>query len=207
MKLIAQVRLYPTDEQHHYLKETLEKANAACDQLSAFAWDNQVFRQYDLHQAQYYAVREATGLSAQMTVRCIAKVADSYKLDNKRKRMFRPHGAIAYDDRILSWNLEKQVASMWSVGGRLAIPYKGGERQLELLAHRMGETDLVFRQGVFYLLAVCDIPDPDERDVDAALGVDMGVVNIAITSDGDVFTNEIVERNRQRMHKTCRRLQ
>jgi transposase len=43
----------------------------------------------------------------------------------------------------------------------------------------------VYFNGMFFLLAVCDIPDPDEQDVEGALGVDLGVTNIATTSDGD----------------------
>jgi IS605 OrfB family transposase len=89
----------------------------------------------------------------------------------------------------------------------LNIGYKGGTRQLELLQYRKGETDLVYRKGKFFLLAVCDIPDPDEQEVDAALGIDMGIVNIAVTDDGDIFTNETIENNRRRHHRLRRDLQ
>ncbi|NWG18673.1 MAG: transposase, partial [Chloroflexi bacterium] len=37
MKLVAQVKLQPTDEQRQYLLQTLEQANAICDQISAYA--------------------------------------------------------------------------------------------------------------------------------------------------------------------------
>jgi putative transposase len=172
MKLIAQVRLYPTDEQAAYLLQTLETANAACNQISTYAWNHHVFRQYDLHKALYHSLRAESGLAAQMVVRCNGKVVDAYKLDKQTKRTFRPHGAIAYDDRILTWYTERREVSIWSVGQRLQIPYQAGERQHELLKYRQGETDLVYRHEKFYLLATCNIPDPDEREVDAALGVD-----------------------------------
>jgi len=207
MKLIAQLRLYPNDDQQALLLQTLEKANAVCNRLSEIAWESKTFRQYDLHKLAYHDTREETGLTAQMVVRCIAKVADAYKLDNETQRVFRKHGAIAYDDRLLSWYTDKRQVSIWSVGGRLRVDYKGGQRQLELLKYRKGETDLVYRKGAFYLLAVCDIPNPDERDVDTALGIDMGVVNIAVTNDGDIFTSEAIEKNRRKHHRLRRDLQ
>ena len=60
---------------------------------------------------------------------------------------------------------------------------------------------------MFFLLAVCDIPDPDEREVESALGVDLGVTNIATTSDGDIMTSEPIEQNRQRMQQLRSSLQ
>ncbi|MGQ9768887.1 MAG: RNA-guided endonuclease InsQ/TnpB family protein [Anaerolineae bacterium] len=201
MKLTAQVRLYPTKDQYAALKQTLEKANAACNYISARAFEAQVFDRYGMQNLIYYEVRERFNLSAQMVIRCLAKVADAYRLDHQTQRVFKPHGAIAYDDRILSWYTNRSEVSIWTVDGRQRIPYGAGERQRELLQFRFGETDLVFFNGMFFLLATCELPDPEPRDVAEALGVDLGVTNIATTSDGDVLTSEPVERNRQRMQR------
>jgi IS605 OrfB family transposase len=207
VKLIAQVKLLPSNSQSQALKATLELANAACDWISELAWDAQVFRQYDLHKLIYHRARGHYDLSAQVIVRCIAKVADAYKLDKKTARTFKPHGAIAFDDRILSWKTDKQVVSIWTLNGRQKIPYICGERQKRLLESRIGETDLVYRKGRFYLLAVCEVPEPTPADVDDVLGVDFGVVNLATTSDGEVFSGSDVERVRQRYHARRRTLQ
>jgi putative transposase len=198
MKLIARVRLNPTEKQASLLLQTLEKANAACNRISAHAWANRMFRQYDLHHALYHRLRTETGLAAQLVVRCTAKVADAYKLDRNARRTFKPHGAIAYDDRILSWEMNNRFVSVWTVKGRERIPFAATEHHQRLLNDRQGETDLVCRNGAFYLLAVCEVPDPDERDMDSALGVDLGVVNIAVTSDGETHTSEAIEHNRAR---------
>src|SRR5262249_18273874 len=101
MKLVAQIQLKPTEHQHHLLKATLERANAACNIVSAYAWTHKTFGQYDLHHALYTSLRADFSLTAQMVVRCISKVADAYKLDKANKRHFKAHGSIAYDSRIL----------------------------------------------------------------------------------------------------------
>ncbi len=207
MKLIAQVRLYPTQDQHTALRHTLEQANAACNYISARAFEAQTFHRYGMQRLTYYEVKERFGLSAQMVIRCLAKVADAYRLDRKVQRTFRPLGSIAYDDRILSWQLNRTEVSIWTVEGRQTIPFGAGERQRELLQSRQGETDLVFWNGMFFLLATCEIPDPELRDVETALGVDLGVTNIATTSDGEILTNDGVEQNRQKQQRLRSELQ
>ncbi len=192
MKLIAQLKLQPTPEQHAALLRTLEVANAACNAMSETAWRTQTFRQFDLHKLSYESCREAFGLSAQLTVRCLSKVADTYKLDRKTQRVFRPHGSIAYDDRILSWNLHAPSVSIWTVNGRQSIPFVTGSRQMELLATRKGETDLAYVKGAFYLLAVCDVEEATPLDVDSTLGVDLGVQNIDVDSDGNIYSGKAV---------------
>lgn len=201
MKLTAKVKLQPNAEQAQYLLQTLEKANAACDYISERAWAEKTFGAFALQKLVYREVRDHFDLTAQMVVRLCSKVADAYKLDRKTKRTFRKRGAIAYDDRILKWYTDKRRVSIWSIAGRLNIPYAAGERQYDLLKWQKGEADLVYHKGVFYVLATCDIPDPSEAEVEGALGVDMGVVNIATTSDGDIATSEAVERNRRRIQR------
>ena len=201
MKRIAQVKLLPTPEQADVLQHTLEQANAACRFVSDTAWETKTFRQYDLHHKCYQAVREQFGLSAQVAVRAIAKVADAYKLDRKAKRTFKTKGRIAYDDRILSWRLQDQTVSIWTMNGRLRIPFVGGERQLEMLQTRQGESDLGLNKGLFFLPATCEVDEPKPINLDGALGVDLGVVNIAVDSDGQIhsarYTNNVRHRQRR----------
>jgi IS605 OrfB family transposase len=197
VKLIAQVKLQPTKKQKSALYNTLHEANIACNAVSEIAWETQTFGQYNLHKIAYAKMRERFLLSAQVVVRCIAKVADAYKLDKKTKREFKLDGAIAFDDRILSWKTDKQVVSIWTLDGRQKIPYVCGERQKRLLESRIGETDLVYRKGNFYLLAVCEVPEPTPNDVDNVLGVDFGIIKLATDSDGQSYSGEKVERKRE----------
>lgn len=207
MKLIAQVKLQPTPEQADALKRTLETANAAANYVSGQAWETQTFRQYDLHHLCYSTVREQFGLSAQVTVRVLAKVADAYKLDRKAKRVFRLTGGIAYDDRILSWKLPKLEVSIWTVDGRLRVPFVAGERQRQMLETRQGESDLVLVRDEWYLLAVCEVEEPTPHEVQGVLGVDLGIVNLATDSDGQTFSGAAVERTRQHYDRLRRSLQ
>jgi len=197
MKLIAQVKLQPTNEQRQALLDTLEKANAACNYVSQVAWETKTFHQFALHKLVYYDVREKFGLSAQVTVRIEAKVANAYKLDHKHKRAFLKHGAIAYDERILSWRPSDQTINIWTANGRQRMPFVCGERQLQLLEHRQGQADLVYRNGEWYLHQICEVTESPEFDPTGWLGIDLGIVNLAVTNDGKVFSGDQIEVRRE----------
>ena len=193
MKLTAQVKLLPTPEQAQALKETLVRANAACNWISAYAWEHRVFGQFSLHGVVYYQVKEQFGLTAQMAIRCEGKVADAYKLDKKALRQFKKHSAIAYDDRILRWYVDKGEVSIWTLVGRQRLAFVCGDRQRKMLASRQGESDLVYCDGQFYLLATCNVVDPTPKETKDFLGVDLGITNLAVDSDGEKFSGSQVK--------------
>ena len=236
MKLTAKIKLTPTEEQAEILHETLARANDACNFISNMAWREQNFKQYDLHERCYYQVRETFELSAQIVVRALAKVSLAYKSsksllkerNNKiksqnKKRLkegkkdkplkqlqrvdFKKQGAFPYDSRILSYLLEDQCVSIWSLEGRLKIPFQAGEEQLKILQYQKGESDLAFIRGHFYIYATCDIPVPKAETVEDFLGVDLGIVNIAMTSDGVVYKGKQVNQVRHRNRSLRKKLQ
>ncbi len=205
MRLTIQVKLLPTAEQASALKETLRASNAAANEISEIAWQHRSFGQYRIHKLAYHPVRKSSGLTSQMVIRAIAKVADAYKLDKRRQRTFKPLGAIAYDDRILRWT--DDAVSIWTVAGRQRVPFACGERTREMLANRQGESDLVYRGGKWYLLTTVNVEEPPPGTPEDWIGIDLGVVNIVTDSDGDVHTSEQVEKSRKRYERIRAKLQ
>jgi putative transposase len=116
---------------------------------------------------------------------------------------FRSLAAQPFDDRCLSWIHDANSTtggsvSIWTVEGRMKdLRFTGEPDQIALLrAHRSGETDLVIRRRrrgagapMAYLIATIDLPDPvvhtgeHLQTADGWIGVDLGVENIAVTSD------------------------
>ncbi|HEX8235774.1 MAG TPA: hypothetical protein VF600_07435 [Abditibacteriaceae bacterium] len=207
MKLIAQLQLKPTAQQKAALLATMERANLACDYISQVAWESQTFGQFALHKISYEVTRTRFDLSAQVVVRCIKKVCDAYALDKKVQRTFKPHGAISYDERILTYKIEEQTVSIWTIEGRIKMPFVCGERQKTLLQTRQGESDLALVKGKWYLLAVCNVETPEPQDVEGVIGVDMGIVEIATTSEGKSYSGEQVKAVRRRTKQHRSRLQ
>jgi IS605 OrfB family transposase len=201
VKLIVQLKLVTTPEDHAALLATLERANDAANAISRVAWDTRTFGQFALHRACYHDIRARFDLAAQVAVRLFAKVADAYKLDRKRLRVFRRHGSIAYDDRILRYGTDR--ISIWTVEGRRAIPFVCDERARQLLAFRQGESDLVLRDGAWYLFATVNVLEPPEGTIEDVIGVDLGVVNIAVDSDGNRHSGTHAN-NWRRRHRRLR---
>jgi IS605 OrfB family transposase len=207
MKLTVIVKLLPNDEQRHYLLQTLEQANAVCNWMSQQAWEHNAFGQVSLHKLTYYEARQLFGLSSQVIVRCIGKVVDAYKKDKKTQREFKPHGAIAYDDRILSWRIPDKLVSIWTVGNRLSIPFVCGTAQAVMLQYQQGETDLIYRKDEFYLATTCDVPEDEQIAIDGYLGGDMGIKNILTDSDGTIHSGKHLLNVRHRHRRLRKKLQ
>ena len=207
MKISVQVKLLPSPEQAELLKQTIERANAACDYISEVAWSTKTFNKFALQKLVYQDVKDKFELTAQVVIRCIAKVVDAYKLDRKTKRSFKPFGAIAYDSRILRYKWAKGLVSIWTLKGREDVAYITGARQTELLKKQQGESDLCLVAGKFYLYSICDIETPTPDDALGALGVDLGIVNIATDSDGEKVSGSHVKSVRHRHRRLRQRLQ
>ena len=201
MKLIAKIKLLPNEEQKQALLDTLKTANAACNEISSYAWKNKVFRQFNIHKDTYYTIKNSFDLSSQLVVRCIAKVAYSYKLDRRTQRTFKPFKAIAYDSRIIRFKFAKNIVSIWTVNSRTNINYVVCPHHQKLLEFQKGETDLAYIKGNFYLLATCEVPEEKNITTDDILGVDLGIINVATDDTGQSFQGEQLNKLRKKREK------
>jgi IS605 OrfB family transposase len=197
------VKLAPSPEQHAALLATMERFNLACDWIAEAAFRDRCANKVVLQKSVYYPVRERFGLSAQLTIRAISKVVEAYKRDKGVQPRFRRHGAVPYDERIMSWKGVEAV-SLLALGGRQVMPVRFGAYQAARLDRRRGQADLVYRDGVFYLYVTIDTPEPPVGEVEDYLGIDLGIVNLATDSDGTTYSGVAVERHR-RIHAHRRR--
>jgi len=206
MKQTLLVKLLPSPEQFKALSETMETFNNACNEIAEVAFEHRTANKVKLQKLVYYNVRRKYGLSAQLTIRAISKVAEAYKRDRKTKPTFRKDGAIVYDQRILSWKGIDR-ASILTLKGREVIPVKYGAYQAERLNRVRGQADLILRKGVFYLAVVVDIPEPPTYNAKEWLGVDLGIKNVATDSDGQTWSGNQVNGIRKRYARLRAKLQ
>lgn len=207
MKLIAQVKLVLTNEQKDVMKRTFLEANGAANMISEVAWKESVFSQFSMHKLVYHTIRDTFNLSSQMVVRTISKVADSYKTSKTKRHVFNPLGGITYDERIMTWKAQQKLVSLWTVDGRLKFPYTSGERDLQRLENRQGEADIVFVGGEFYIFQTCNVDECAVVAPNGFLGVDMGIINTSVDSDGDVYQGNHVAGVRRKYHDIRKQLQ
>ncbi|PZN83608.1 MAG: transposase [Candidatus Methylumidiphilus alinenensis] len=206
MKITLQIKLIPDGTQHAALLDTMKVFNDACCFIAEVAHREKCVSKFALQKLTYHAVRAQFGLSAQMAILAVHKVVGAYRRDTSIQCSFKPDGAIAYDQRVLSFKgLEK--ASILTVEGRMTIPMQMGEYQKVQFGRAHGQADLVLRDGVFYLLLVVDTPAAPAIEPAGFIGVDLGIVRIASDSDGECFDGGPVEKTRARYHKQRQALQ
>jgi putative transposase len=235
VKQVVKLRLLPGESEAAALDETLRTCNAAASWLSVQMHAARVFRKIDAQHRFYPELRGRFGLAAQPAIRVIGKVADAYAAlhaniaagnfgppgsDRRRSTegspiKFRHSSAQPFDARCLSWQLPDEVGraatvSIWTVAGRLKnIPVLSNPNHLMLLRTRLiGETDLIYRDGKWFLHASIAMPEaPLAEPVNGFLGVDMGIVNIATVSTGEKASGARLNSYRRRQARLRQRLQ
>jgi putative transposase len=236
MKQVVKVRILPTQKQAAALRATLGTCNEAASWLSAMMHAAHVRRKQDGQERFYTELKQRFGLSAQPAIRVIGKVADSYATLNanieagnygppgsqKRKNVkdtpirFRVDAAQPFDARCLSWQIPDQVGareatvSIWTTAGRCKnVRVLAAPSDLAFLRTRqIGETDLIRHDGKWFLYATIEAPEAPQTDpVNGFLGVDLGIVNIATSNDGDRAAGARLNRYRKRQQRLRARLQ
>jgi IS605 OrfB family transposase len=204
---VVTVKLRVNEEAKAALAETFDRFNAVCNRLSQIAWETKTFRAYDLHHAAYHALRAEFGLPAQLMIRALAKVADSYKTDRSVQHLFGPRGAVVYDARCFKLKTFSSVELTTVRGRRRFVMAHGGKQRAQLAAGAIGEADLLFRDGNYYLAISVKTEAPPTGEPSGFLGVDLGIKNIATDSDGTLYAGRKLRRYRKRSRRLRRRLQ
>ncbi|SMC97191.1 transposase, IS605 OrfB family, central region [Lentzea albidocapillata] len=219
VKLVVRVKLLPTPVQVAALAATLHACNEAAEYASRVAFERNVKSRNELQKLCYHDVKDRFGLSAQPAVRVVKKVVDAYTTlrasiragnlgaEKSRRRVkaeskpisFRRWAAQPFDDRCLSWRLDARTVSIWTTAGRVKdLRFACSPEQLTTLrAHRQGESDLLFCDGMWFLIATCEVPEPEVFEPADWIGVDRGITNLATTSDLDNFQGRRLQRYRR----------
>jgi putative transposase len=229
VKLVVQVKLQPTPEQASALYATLRACNAAASDVAAMAREIDCYRNFDLRKHAYQGIKTDYRLGAQAAQHAIKKVADAYatlktnlragsygKPGSKRRRkveaqpiVFRWDASQPYDARMLSWQHDARTVSIWTTTGRMKnLAYVGSPDQLKAVAELpIGESDLVHRDGLWFLYATVEVAEPELISPQGFLGVDMGIANIAYDSDGNRYAGTKLNGYRRRQQRLRQRLQ
>jgi IS605 OrfB family transposase len=207
VKLILQTQLLPDGDQAGKLSATMRTFNAAADWLAGEAFRLKNANKVELQKLYYNQLRDNFGLSAQMAIRCIAQVCEAYKRDKSIRPRFSKYASIPYDQRLMSFKGIDRV-SLLTLEGRTLVPVMVGKYQSERFNGKHGQCDLVKRKdGKWLLLVTVKIPDIAPAPSTDFIGVDFGVVNLAVDSDGEMHQGDDVERTRQHYGKVKRSLQ
>ncbi|WP_341351873.1 RNA-guided endonuclease InsQ/TnpB family protein [Streptomonospora litoralis] len=227
MKLVVQVKLVPDAAQASALSATLRTLNEAANRVSAVAFDLGVPRTscastptptcapkvWAPRRPSTPSRRSATPTRRWRPISGPATSAHPVRsaaaTPSPRRSPSGPRPPHPFDDRCLSWQYDQQRVSIWTTAGRLKnVGFACAPEALKtLIEHRQGESDLVERDGVFYLMATCEVPEAEQYEPDGFIGVDLGIANIATTSTGYRAAGRGLNRHRKRQAALRTKLQ
>jgi hypothetical protein len=190
--------------------------NAAASWIAQVCWDEHITNTNTAHHRVYGETRARFGLGAQLAVCARAKAVEAIKTVRARHRedgtcpKFGPRCSVRYDARTYRLMSLDQL-SLNTLEGRVVCRLVLGARQHAMLVDptwEVGGADLIWRSGVYYLHVTQSREAPPEQEsVGRALGVDLGIMNLATDSEGAHFTGAIVHLVRNRYHLRRQRLQ
>jgi putative transposase len=197
MKLTLQTQLLPDAEAAARLKATVERFNAAADWLAGVAFQRKLSNKFALQRLTYTDLREKFGLPADTAIRCIAQVVEAYKRDKAIQPKFRKHAAVPFSmGKNIGFKGPDRV-SISTLAGRVIVPFIMGKYQAERFGWSKGQCDLVLRSdGKWFLLVTVDVPDGTPIEPSDFIGVDLGVINVATDSDGEIHSSAPIEAKR-----------
>ncbi len=201
-----QIKLLPDDKQREALIDTFIKFNDACNFVSEAAFEKKLYNKVFLQKVVYRDIREKFNLAAQLAIRVIGKVVETYKSDKTVFHEFRDFGSIVYDQRILSFKGMDQV-SISTTNGRIRVPVtigKYGEIPFERIR---GQCDLVRKNKLFYLMVAVEVPEMLSIEPENIIGIDMGIANIAVDSTGKYYSGDHIKDVREHYADLRSRLQ
>ena len=152
------------------------------------AFERQLANRFKLHKLYYYDVRQTFDLPANFRLcrlcpcRCCpcAATSASSRPSSLVPACLMMRGCLRF--------LNLHEVSLTTLDGRIRVGMVMGRYQEGLFEHVKTAAELVFRDGAYYLMAVVEHADEPPVTPDDFLGVDMGVVNIATDSDGEVHS-------------------
>lgn len=198
MKTVIQIKLNIDNQQKQALLDTMVLFNKACNYISAYAFEKQIFSKYKIQEQLYFELKEKYHLSSQLLVRAIDKVVSSYKSTKNFQTLhiINPKSAVVYDSRILTYSENYSDCSIWTVNGRLRLPLAIYDKNK--IQFFKGQADLVLKKNKFYLIQTLDITEEQLYVPIAYLGVDLGMVRIATDSTGEYYSGQQIEQKRMK---------
>ena len=200
------IKLITDGSQKDSLLRTMFKFNEICNYISVIAFEKQIFNRFNLQKEVYNIVRKEFNIPSQLTIRAIKRVCDSYKINKEDIHKFRKYSSIEYDARMLTWKGLSE-ASLSTIEKRITVSIVFGKYALLTEKNISSSAKLVYKKGIFYLNTSVEYEEaPPIKSLDF-IGVDMGMVNLAATSDGEFFSGKEVENVRVRTNSLRKRLQ
>ena len=192
-------KLELSDESKETLRQTMVLSNQVFDEIARYGFENHTCSKVSVHHATYYEIRGKYPELPCSIVQGIRDVACEALngLDLKKLPKSKQFSAIRYNKRVCNINLSKKQVTLASVKGRVKATFLIPEYYGKYLAWKLRTSTLSYnkQQDIFYLHVTIHKQSPESVG-DKVLGIDRGIVNIAVTSNNHFFNSKPIKNVR-----------
>lgn len=183
------------------MDKTLEVFAAACEWVNANT-PLELTNKAKMQKLVYNDVRLLFGLSANLSIQALRRVCANRKTARQKKRNVRKFSptSVSYDARIFSFKELDYTVSIKLLENRVRFELDIGNYQRGILKGQNPKSaTLVKRQsGDYYIHINLNNDIPEEIDTTDVLGVDLGRVDIAHTSDKENWSGQQLNKVRNK---------
>jgi putative transposase len=194
--LTVRCKLKPTAMQAEAIKETLKSFANACTWVNNNV-DPNIKSGVRMHYLVYQETRNKFGLSSNLTQQVFKRVAANRKTASKNKiEEFKPT-SVCYDQRIFQYREADEQVSLTLLHSRERIPLDIGNYQRNRLkGQKPTSATLVKKQSGYYVDIQVKSEASDPIKTDKVIGVDLGITDLVVTSEGETYSGSEVKRVR-----------
>ena len=187
------------------LVQTALAFNKACQIVLNFGSKRRTYNKKILNRATYHQVREALPSLPSALVQTARDQASEMLRRTGCGAAVKKRLSVRYDKRTFKFYPDQDRVSLTTVGGRLSFPFKHYD-YLDTWRGEYTSGQLLIRGGRVFLNVQVEIIDaPKEKVVGRVLGIDRGVLNIAVCSDNTFFESGRLRAVKGRyQHLRCR---
>jgi len=214
MKATLRLKLHLSPASEAALHETMRQFTACFNAVCRYGWDIGERNGVRLHHATYSNLRQRFDrLPSQLVVSSRMKATEALKSVEERHKQGRkvscPHSLlcpIRYDARSYWITLSAGTASLATVCGRASVTFHVPDYCQRYADWKPCSADLCLYKGAFFLHVVVEAKGP-EPNCEGVLGVDLGIAEIAVDSEGNNYSGEAVKSVRRRVKRIRKLLQ
>jgi putative transposase len=191
MQRTIRLEITPSPAQAALLAETSRQFTAVFNAVCAVGWEQKITNGVKLHHATYYPLRSVylelpSNLLVQARMKATEAVKSAFVLQKKGRTVGTPFADACpprYNVHTYKIDWESQTVRMSTTSGRHTIRFITPRYSAKYAGYPVDTADLIFRHGRWWLHVVVTVPAPEIAPTDQIVGVDLGIVRPAVTSN------------------------
>ena len=192
-------KLDMSDESKETLRQTMVLSNQIFNEIASYGFENHTCSKVSVHHATYYPIREKYPEIPCSIVQGIRDVAcEALKgVELNKLPVSKQFSAIRYNKRVCNVNLSKKHVTLASIKGRVKATFLIPKYYGKYIAWELRTSTLSYNKqhDTFYLHVTIHKQSPESVG-DKVLGIDRGIVNIAVTSNNHFFNSKPIKNVR-----------